>query len=213
MTPKPRIAFIEDEPSFHDALKQFLSSPETEAFATFVGSYFSAEAALEAIPALVQPDVLLVDVQLPAMSGIEAVRILKERRSAMEMMMLTTQDDSAIVFEALKAGAVGYVLKTATLADIRDHIHVLLSGGAPMSPAISRQVLQYFHAAPAASTLTTTLTERERDVLNLLTKGYRHRDIATRLAISPETVRTHIKHVYEKLHVHSRTELIEKMSA
>jgi DNA-binding NarL/FixJ family response regulator len=228
----PRIAFIEDEPAFHEALKQFLQTLEG---VEFVGSFFSAEDALVAVPSKLQPDVMLVDINLPGQSGIEAVRVLHERCAALEMMMLTTREESEYVFDALKAGATGYIIKNTSLADIGEHIRMLLAGGAPMSAAVSRQVLRYFQgrspqtvpqqtvsqqtvsqASLEPELLTQTaevLSERERDVLRLLSKGYRHKDIAVKLFISPETVRVHIKRIYEKLHVHSRSELLEKLSS
>jgi len=205
-----RVAVVEDEPAFADALETLLHNAEGLAFA---GRFASVEAALEAIPALMVPDVVLMDVQLPGKSGIEGTALLKQRKASMEIMMLTTQEQHETVLQALKAGATGYVLKTASLLEIADSIRLLHAGGSPMSQSIARQLVQSFSHAPSTQQHHEQLSDREQDVLHLLAKGFRYKDIGNKLFISPETVKTHIKRIYEKLHVRSRSELLEKLSS
>jgi DNA-binding NarL/FixJ family response regulator len=225
-TPSPdpiRVALVEDEPTFHAALKNFIAS---NADMDCVGAFSSAEAALEAIPSSIDPEIILMDINLPGQTGIEATRTLKQRATTAEIMMLTTNDDSENVLQALKAGATGYILKNSTLREVGESIRQLHSGGAPMSQAIARHIVRSFAAVLPSSPLTaeaakertaegdgtSLLSDREREVLGHLTKGYRYKDIADKLGISIETVKVHIKRIYEKLHIRSKSELIERFS-
>jgi DNA-binding NarL/FixJ family response regulator len=181
-------------------------------------SYPDAEAALQKIPAN-KPDVVLMDINLPGLSGIECMRRLKVAMPDLRIVMLTVYDDEDHVFESLKAGADGYLLKRTTRAALTGSLTDMLQGGVPMSRQIARCVLQYFRdlsQAPAAgrpNPEVDTLTEREHEILQKLTEGYHYKEISSALDISIHTVRNHIRSIYEKLHVHSRTEAVVKHMA
>jgi DNA-binding NarL/FixJ family response regulator len=180
--------------------------------------YPDAESALEGIPSS-QPDVVLMDINLPGLSGIECMRQLKAAAPDLRVVMLTVYNDEDHVFESLKAGADGYLLKRTSRAALTDSLMHMLQGGVPMSRQIARCVLQYFRdlsQAPAAvkpSQEVDTLTEREQEILQKLTEGYQYKEIASALEITIHTVSNHIRHIYEKLHVHSRTEAVVKNMA
>lgn len=201
-----RTVLIEDVASFAKALQQYIEVSESgvECLAT----YSTAEEALRRIPKLV-PDVAVVDINLPGMSGIELVARLREICPSTLCLILTTYEDSIPIFNALKAGACGYLLKRAPAEEIVGAIVQAHRGGSPMSPQIARKVVGFFHRQPMAEGLET-LTEREREVLQLLAEGALYKEIAAKLGISMDTVRSHIRKVYEKLHVHSRTEAVLK---
>jgi DNA-binding NarL/FixJ family response regulator len=205
------VAIIEDEVSFCSVLTQWIKTlPDMEC----LGVFSSAEDGLGQIPSAILPDIVLLDINLPGISGIEAVSILKQRCPQIQVMMLTTRDDNDSIFRALAFGATGYVLKTASLRDITTDIRLLREGGSPMSPAIARKVVESFHTVlPTIHQGNITLSKREQEVLNLLTKGYRYKDISTQLFISTDTVRIHIHHIYEKLQVRSRSELLKKIQS
>lgn len=154
-----------------------------------------------------KPDIILMDIDMPGMSGIEAVKQIRVLNAAVPIIMLTVFDDNAHVLEAIRAGASGYLLKKHLSAKLFDSIDEVLSGGAPMSPSIARMVL-------ASMQKTTTnpyqLTTREQEILLLLSQGNSYKIIASQSDISLDTVRTHIKKIYEKLHVHSQTEAVSK---
>ena len=171
-----------------------------------VAACASGEEALQTLPRL-NPHVVLMDLNLPQMSGIECIRRLKEILPATPIIVLTVYEDSEHIFRALKAGASGYLLKRAEAEDVLDAIKDAREGGAPMSSQIARRVVQSFHE-PAPGTDTAALTERESEILSFLSKGFANKEIAEKLAISVPTVRTHLRHIYEKLHVRSRTEAI-----
>jgi DNA-binding NarL/FixJ family response regulator len=174
-----------------------------------VGAYASAELALLELPSLA-PDVVLMDINLPGMSGIETVRRLHVLAPAAQVMMVTVFDDASSVFESLKAGASGYILKRAPVSDLLAAIRDLAAGGAPMSGIIARKVVQYFgQHGPAPE--VQTLTGREHQVLVALSQGEQYKEIAARLGISINTVRRHIMAIYDKLHVNSRLEAISKL--
>ena len=174
-----------------------------------VGAYPSAEAALAALPSQA-PDVVLMDINLPGMSGIESVGRLRALTPTALVMMVTVFDDASSVFESLKAGASGYILKRAAVAELLAAIRDLAAGGAPMSSAIARKVVQYFgHHGPAPE--VQTLTAREHQVLLALSHGEQYKEIAAGLGISINTVRRHIMAIYDKLHVNSRLDAIGKL--
>jgi DNA-binding NarL/FixJ family response regulator len=201
-----RVAMIEDAAPFARALEKFfrLDGSEIECIAI----YPTAEAALKGI---VQnpPDVALVDVNLPAMNGIECVARLSALCPSVLYLILTTYEDAPMIFDALKAGACGYLLKRTPPAEIAAAILQARAGGSPMSPQIARQVVGFFHRTPATDGLSV-LTPREREVLELLATGSLYKQIASHLGVSLDTVRTHLRKIYEKLHVHSRTEAVVK---
>jgi DNA-binding NarL/FixJ family response regulator len=202
-----RIAFVEDDAPFAETLLKFFKlSGAVDCAAVF----HSAEVALAELPGL-QPELVLVDINLPRMSGIEMVARLRELCPSTLCLILTMYEETPLIFDALKAGACGYLLKRTPPAEIITAIEQVHSGGSAMSPQIARQVVSFFHRTPVpAHEGLAALTERERAVLELLSKGFLYKEIAERLAISLDTVRTHLRKVYEKLHVHSRTEAVLK---
>ena len=173
-----------------------------------VGECPTGEDAVRRLPEL-KPNVIVMDLNLPQMSGIECTRKLKELLPQSQVIVLTVYEDSDHIFRALKAGASGYMLKRsepeAVLAAIKD----ARDGGAPMSSQIARRVVHSFHE-PASGAENVELTERESELLSLLSQGYANKEIADKMSISVPTVRTHLRHIYEKLHVRSRTEAIIK---
>lgn len=172
----------------------------------------SAEEGLEEIPAH-QPHVVLMDIHLPGESGIACTARLRQKMPNVQVIMLTVYKDIKIIFQALKAGACGYVLKRSPDAEILDAIAEVQSGGAPMTSAVARMVIRSFMEESSAEpngTGTDQLSSRELEILALVAEGYPNKEIATRMFISYSTVRTHLVNIYEKLHVHSRTEAANK---
>jgi len=202
-----RIAFVEDDAPFAETLARYFelsNSIQCEVI------FSNAERALAMIPGL-NPDVVLVDINLPKMNGIELVARLKQAVPSLLCLMLTMYEETNLIFDALKAGACGYLLKRTPPHEIVTAIEQVHAGGSAMSPQIARQVVSFFHrAANPASSQLETLTERERSTLELLSKGFMYKQIADKLGISIDTVRSHLRKVYEKLHVHSRTEAVLK---
>ncbi len=175
-----------------------------------VSNHGSAEEALTEIPKL-RPDVVLMDINLPGISGIDCVRQLKEASPDIQALMWTMYEDADQIFEALTAGANGYLLKRDPPSKVLESITELVSeGGAPFSPRIARIVVQYFQGKPAASSDQYNLSKRELEILELLAKGHRYKEIANDLGISFDTVRSHLRNIYEKLQVSSRTEAVVK---
>ena len=172
----------------------------------------SAEDGLEQIPSL-KPDVILMDINLPGASGIECTARLKQQLPATQVIMLTVYEDAASIFSALKAGACGYLLKRSSPAEILDAITNVRTGGAPMTSEIARKIVMAFQSPPANPSETVSLSGREVEILGLLSKGQVSKEIADQLGISYHTVRVHLKHIYEKLHVRSRSEALLKFMA
>jgi DNA-binding NarL/FixJ family response regulator len=176
-----------------------------------LGAYADGPSALKNIPAH-RPDVVLMDINLPGMLGTECVRRLKSVAPDLPVLMLTVYDDSEQIFQSLQAGATGYLLKRTPKDKLLEAIQEITSGGAPMSRQIARRVVQYFQQASQLPRLShpspevAALTDREGQVLALLAKGHAYKEIADLLNISFETVRTYVRSIYDKLHVHSRTE-------
>jgi DNA-binding NarL/FixJ family response regulator len=169
------------------------------------GSYATGEAALKGIPND-KPDVALVDINLPGMSGIECVAKLRAKMPQLRVLMLTTYEEDDLIFNSLRAGASGYLLKDASPAELIHAIEQVHAGGAPMSMQIARKVVEYFHKIRQPASEMERLTKREQELLALLAKGYYYKEIAEQLAITLNTVRTHVHSIYEKLHVQTRTE-------
>ena len=201
-----RIAIVEDEKTVRDGLRLLIDG--TEGYKC-VALYPNAEEALRGIFD-VAPDVVLMDIHLPGMSGIECVRRLKKQEPDFQIVMLTVYEDDEEIFKSLAAGAHGYILKKTPPAKLLEAITEVYNGGSPMSSQIARRVVDFFQTKEIASKQTEKLTDREQEILSFLSKGYRYKEIADILCISIETVRTHIRNIYEKLQVHSRTEALLK---
>jgi DNA-binding NarL/FixJ family response regulator len=172
-------------------------------------AYADGEAALRGIPAEV-PDVVLMDINLPGMSGIQCVAQLKARLPKVQVLMLTTYEDSKLIFDSLRAGASGYLLKNMAPAELVQAVEQVQAGGSPMSMAIARKVVNHFQQIQQPASEVDRLTRREQEILALLAKGYLYKEIADQLGISTGTVRVHLHTVYEKLHVQSRTQAVVK---
>ena len=156
------------------------------------------------------PDVILMDIDMPGISGIEAVKKIRTFNAQVQIIMLTVFDDDTHVFDALSAGANGYLLKKNVSDKLISSMHEVLNGGAPMSPAIARMIITQMQQQPALQQNDYKLTNREKEILLHLSKGNSHKMIAAALDISIETVRSHLKKIYDKLHVHSQTEALSK---
>ena len=203
------IGIVEDNAALGISLRKIIESDPT---LRCIGVWGTAEDALRKIDAF-RPHIVLMDINLPGMSGIEATARLKQHLPDIKVVMVTVYREHDQIFAALKAGACGYLLKRSNPAEVREAIHDVRGGGAPMSPEIARRVVEAFHqpVKPGPSTLDDVkLSKRETEILELLCEGLANKEIADRLDISVETVRVHLKHVYEKLHVRSRTEAAMK---
>ncbi len=197
-----RVAIVEDDEQVRENLARLVG--ETNGFEC-VATFASGELALKLWPHR-QLDVVLMDINLPGISGIECVRQLKLLVPDIHVVMLTVYDDSEKIFQALQMGAAGYLLKRSTAAEILDAVRDVHSGGAPMSSYIARKVVQSFRHQGASDGPGEKLTKRETDVLGYVSRGYTNKEIAGALGLSTETVRGYLKTVYSKLHVRSRTE-------
>ena len=201
------IAMIEDDAPFAETLQRYFALTGQ---VKCVGSFRTAEAALEKVPAL-SAELLLVDINLPKMSGIEFVGCITTECPTLLCLMLTMYEESPLIFDALKAGACGYLLKRTPPGEIVAAITQAHGGGSPMSPQIARQVVSFFQKPePAPSSELMKLAEREREVLDLLAKGFLYKEIADHLGISAHTVNSHLRRIYEKLHVRSRSQAVAK---
>lgn len=201
-----RLAIVEDDA----VTRRSLTSIVEEARGMHcLATCATGEEALKCLPDL-QPDVVLMDINLPHMSGIECVRRLRERLPRTQVLMLTVYEDSDSIFRALRAGASGYLLKRSEPEQLLEGIRDVFQGGSPMTSQIARKVVQTFRASDEAQDLSLKLTEREAEILDYLAKGYANKEIADKLQVSVPTVRTHLRSIYEKLHVHSRTEAVAK---
>lgn len=173
-------------------------------------SFTNAEEAIKEIPTI-EPDIVLTDINLPQKSGIECMGEIKEVCPEMQFIMLTIYEDSDQVFEALKAGASGYILKNTPPEKIVESLLELYEGGSPMSPKIARKVLNSFNVEPKKNKFNDLLTKKEIEILEQLSKGYLYKEIAEKEHISISTVKTHLNHIYQKLQVQNRTEAINKL--
>jgi len=195
------VAIVEDDEEIRQTLALILNgTPGYYCRHTFP----EAESAVRDLPELL-PRVVLMDIELPGMNGIEAVARLKPLLPATDFLMLTVRQDDEAVFQSICAGASGYLLKDTAPLDLLRSIREVSEGGAPMSAQIARKVIQSFHRSQASP-----LSERETEILRMLSEGLNHRSVASALFLSPHTVKTHIKNIYEKLHVHSRAEAVKK---
>lgn len=201
-----RVAIVEDDNSVRENLAALVDG--TAGFSC-IADCESAEIAWNRLPPLA-PDVVLMDIHLPGRSGIACVERLRKLLPATQVIMLTIEEDSERVFESLKAGATGYLVKHATPPEILDAISEVYRGGAPMSASIARKVVTAFRQ-PVPNDEELRLSNRETEVLRLLACGHRSKEIAGELEIGVGTVNTYIRHIYDKLHVRSRAEAVAKL--
>jgi DNA-binding NarL/FixJ family response regulator len=202
---KIRVSIIEDDAPLRAIFVEWLRQAEG---LEFVGEYPDAESALQRI-AGDRPDVVLSDINLPKLNGIECVRRLKPQMPATQFMMLTVYEDTDKIFDALAAGATGYLLKQTTREELLAAVRDVMVGGSPMTSNIARKVVQSFQRQPAAEP-DTALSPREWEILDLLARGYLYKEIAAKLGIAEPTVNSFVRRIYEKLHVHSRAQAVAK---
>jgi len=200
------VSIVEDIDEIRDSLAVLING---SAGFECIGTYRNATEALKGIP-LHKPNVVLMDINLPDMSGIECVRKLKDQDASLQVVMVTMYEDSEQVFKALAAGASGYILKRTPPSRLLEAIQEVHQGGSPMSMQIARMVVQSFHQSGLSVDESASLTRREEEILSYLAKGLRYKEIAETLFISVETVRSHLRRIYDKLHVRSRTEAVVK---
>lgn len=203
-----RVAIIEDDRDMRLAFEQAVKD---EGDLDLRGSFASVEAFLARPEGLEGIDVVLSDINLPGQSGIQCIAKCKPKRPHVQWLVITVFEDNANLFNALVAGATGYLLKTSTPAEIAQAIRDIHRGGSPMSLAIARMVVASVQQKQVNATLLESLTPRESELVHLLAEGYRYKEIADKLGLSIETVRTYIRAVYNKLQVHSRTEALNKL--
>ena len=201
-----KVAIVEDDPRWRANVESLLR--ETEGFEC-IGSYRTREDAVENLPRR-NPQVILMDINLPGMSGVECIRQLRGVLPAVQIVMLTVYDDSDRIFQALQMGANGYLLKRATADEIVQAIRDVHSGGAPMSAYIARKVVQSFQKQSPTAKPDEVLSRRESEVLGYVARGYSDKEVAEALGLTSATVRSYLKTIYSKLHVHSRTQAIIK---
>ena len=201
-----KIGIIEDQPKIREGLRSLIDG--TEGYRC-VGSFGSMEEALAKI-AHELPDVLLVDIGLPGMSGIEGIRRLKDQHPKLAMLMLTVYDDDRRIFDALCAGACGYLLKKTPPARLLECLHEVVGGGAPMSPEVARRVVALFREIRPPEQAGHHLTPHEIRILTLLVEGHNYKTAADELGVSINTIRFHMRSIYDKLQVHSKSEAVSK---
>jgi DNA-binding NarL/FixJ family response regulator len=201
-----RVSIVEDNRGTRESLNELLNrAPALHC----VGAHPTGEEALTQIPGE-SPDVVLMDINLPQMNGIECVTRLKRQMPKTQVLMLTTYEESDLIFDSLRKGASGYLLKNMPPAELVQAIQQVHAGGAPMSMQIARKVVSHFQQIKKPQSDMDHLTKREHEILALLAKGFLYKEIADQLGITLSTVRAHLHTVYEKLHVQSRTEAVVK---
>lgn len=205
-SPLVRIVIVEDQPRVSESLAKLIN--RTPGF-QIVGTCPNGETAIVEVPRL-KPDVVMMDIGLPGMSGIDCVRQLKAAMPALTVIMLTVYDEGEFLFNSLKAGASGYLLKRTTGEKLVEAIKEARMGGVPLTRQMANQVAHYFQQLGSVTNEVDTLSKRERETLALLAEGFRYKEIADRLGISIETVREYVHNTYRKLHVTSRTEAVVK---
>jgi DNA-binding NarL/FixJ family response regulator len=204
-----KVAIVEDNEGLREQLVKILgSAPDIRC----VGAFPSAEEALKQIPAR-SPDVVLMDIKLPGMSGIECVAELKRTMPALQIIMVTVYEDSERLFRALKAGANGYLVKSSPPHQLLEAVRDVSAGGSPMSSHIARKVVQHFHLLGPSPAEAENLSPREQQVLALLAEGFIYKEIGDKLKIGVETVRTYVKSICQKMHVRNRLEAVARHQA
>lgn len=199
---KKRVLIIEDDPEIRSSFAMIVDSSQKF---TVVNSYASCEDAIKHL-AGDKPDIVLMDVELPGgMNGIKGTKIIKDKSPNTDIIMVTVYEDSEMVYEALKSGASGYITKSANYMELLSALEEITKGGAPMSSKIARMVIDNFHVNP-----NSPLTKRETEILQLISEGKTYTQISEELFISKETSKTHIKNIYSKLQVRSKSEAIAR---
>src|SRR5882724_1243949 len=203
---KKSVIIVEDNQGLREQLLQIL---ETVPDLKCLGAFVSGE---EALPKILEkkPDVVLMDIKLPGMSGIQCVAEIKKAAPGIQIIMVTVYVDSESIFRALKAGASGYLVKSSPPEQLLEAIRDVYKGGAPMSSHIARKVVKHFHLLGPSIQETENISHREREVLDLLSKGFIYKEIGEQLNIGAETVRSHVKNICQKMHVRSRLEAVAK---
>lgn len=201
-----KVAIVDDDEGIRTSLATLI---RRVAALKLTGDYPDAETALKEIPRN-PPDVVLMDINLPGIKGPECVRQLKAQLPSVQFLMLTVYEDSDSLFNSLKAGASGYLLKRTASARLLEAIRDVHAGGSPMTPQLARRVVQFFSKPAQEVSSVASLTPGEKEFLDQLANGYAYKEIADRMKISIDTVRSYVRTVYEKLHVHSRTEAVVK---
>jgi len=201
-----RVAIIEDDKTIREGIAKLISHQKE---IDLIGSFEDAESFMKAVEKL-RPDVALMDIELPGHSGISCVQYLKPKYPGIQFMMFTVFNNPNKTFDALLAGATGYILKSEPADKIIEAIKEIHKGNSPMSPQIARFVVNHFTRQNKSSAHIEALSLREREVLAYLSRGFVYKEIADKMAISIDTVRSFIRKIYEKLHVHNRTEAINK---
>jgi DNA-binding NarL/FixJ family response regulator len=201
-----RIGIVEDDGDVREAIRTYFNQQPGTNCELAEGS---AEAFLARLNPYTLPDVILMDIGLPGLSGISAIRLIKDRYPEVNIIMLTIYMDSHKVFDSLCAGASGYLLKTTPFPQIKEAIEVVHSGGAPMTPQIARRVIEHLRVEPRPVG-GEILTPKEREIVLGLVEGSSYKMLAGRMNVTIETIRSHIKNIYNKLHIHSKAEVISK---
>jgi len=204
--PQIKVAIVDDDEAIRGSLAALIRRAPALRLA---GEYPDAETALREIPGR-PPDVVLMDINLPGIKGVECVRQLKTILPKVQFLMLTVYEDSDSLFNSLRAGASGYLLKRTASARLIEAIQDVHAGGSPMTPQLARRVVQFFSRPGGDNSPVSRLAPGEKEFLEQLAKGYAYKEIADRMSISIDTVRSYVRTVYEKLHVHSRTEAVVK---
>ncbi len=202
-----KVVIVEDDPQLNGQLCDIVKDMQD---GVFLRSFTNAEDALITLPEL-QADVVVMDINLPGISGIECTRSLKEILPSLQVLMCSVYDDDDRLFESLRAGATGYLLKSEVLEKLADAVRMLMLGGSPMSPGIARRVISFLQQPPRPTRHIELLTTREKEILDWLSKGYRYKEIASGLSLSIDTIRKHVRNIYYKLQVQSRTDALNKI--
>jgi len=200
-----KVAIIEDHPDFRMGLSHLINASEGY---ECIGSYEQAELGIQYLTGNEQ--VLLLDINLPGMSGVEALPVLKAKFPDLRILMLTVFDDDETIMEAILSGADGYLLKKSSPGSILTALEETVQGGSPMTPAIAKRVLNLFKKYVPLKKENFQLTQREKEILQLMVSGLNNKHIAEKLFISLQTVRNHVRHIYEKMHVHSKSQAVVK---
>lgn len=201
MAHSKKVLIIEDDEEIRSSFSLIVNSSDKF---TVINTYGNGESAISNLPKD-QPDIVLMDIELPGINGIQATKLIKDKFPQVEVIMVSVYEDSDLVFEALKAGASGYITKSANYMELLSALDEISRGGAPMSSRIARMVIDNFHVNP-----NSPLTKRETEILQLISEGKTYTQISEQLFISKETSKTHIKNIYSKLQVNSKSEAIAK---